>query len=60
MEQLKTLEIQIKQDLEAHLGSYQSLVKYLYDNPELGNEEFLAQAALISYLEQAGFSVQKA
>ena len=59
MEQLKTLEIQIKQDLEAHLGSYQSLVKYLYDNPELGNEEFLAQAALISYLEQAGFSVQK-
>ena len=53
------LENQIKQSLETQLGSYQSLVKYLYDNPELGNEEFLAQAALVDILEQEGFTVKK-
>lgn len=56
---MEHLETQIKRSLEDHLGVYQTLVKYLYDNPELGNEEFLAQAALIDILEQEGFSVQK-
>lgn len=53
------LENQIKQYLDDNLGSYKSLVKYLYDHPELGNEEVLAQAALTTFLEREGFAVQK-
>ncbi len=55
-----TPEKLIKKYLEKNLDSYQKLVKYLFDNPELGNEEVLAQAALTEYLEQEGFSVSKA
>ncbi len=53
-------EAAIKRHLDEHLGTYRDLVQYLYDNPELGNEEFLAQAILTEHLEKAGFAVEKA
>ena len=42
----------LKDELEA-------LSKYIYDNPELGNEEFKAAAAHVALLKKHGFTVQE-
>lgn len=55
---MELLENKIKQFLESNLEAYESLVRYLYDHPELGNEEYLAQAALTEELTRSGFHVE--
>lgn len=49
----------IRASLETHFDSYRDLVRYLYDHPEVGNEEVLAQAALTRELEAHGFQVKR-
>ena len=48
----------IKKTIENKMESYKKLVKTLYENPELGNQEFKSQKLLTDYLKSAGFEVQ--
>lgn len=41
-----------------NMPSYMEIAQTLYDNPEIGNEEFESMALLIEYLEQAGFTTE--
>lgn len=45
----------IKDSVESKVEDYMSLVKSMYENPEIGNEEFETMELLSSYLEKAGF-----
>lgn len=40
------------------LDSYMEIVQTLYDNPEIGNEEFESMALLVKHLEEAGFETE--
>lgn len=40
------------------LDDYMEIVQTLYDNPEIGNEEFESMALLVKYLEKAGFETE--
>lgn len=46
--------------IEEHLDEYTSYVKFLYDHPEIGNEEFQAMELLSDALIKNGFDVTKA
>ena len=48
----------VKASVEENIDSYMEIVQALYDNPELGNEEFESMKLLVDYLEQAGFETQ--
>lgn len=48
----------IKQSVEAKIDDYMTIVQSLYDNPEIGNEEFETMALLVDYLTKAGFETQ--
>ena len=37
------------------LEGYIEIVQTLYDNPEIGNEEFESMKLLVNYLDNAGF-----
>ncbi|MBR7927127.1 M20 family metallopeptidase [Aerococcaceae bacterium zg-ZUI334] len=50
----------ILQSVDAHVDDYMQIVKTLYDNPEIGNEEFESMAVLVDYLTKAGFDTQAA
>lgn len=54
------LQTQIKQSVLDHLSDYTTIVKSLYDNPEIGNEEFETMALLVTYLKKFGFETQDA
>ena len=41
--------------IEANIDGYMELVQIMYDNPEIGNEEFETMALLVNYLEKVGF-----
>ena len=41
--------------IENNIDDYMELVQTMYDNPEIGNEEFETMALLVNYLDQAGF-----
>ena len=43
------------QSIETNIENYMTMVQSLYDNPEIGNEEFKTMKLLVAYLEQAGF-----
>ncbi len=48
----------IMKSVDEKIDVYMNLVQKLYDNPELGNEEFFAQKTLSEYLSSAGFEVE--
>ncbi|HFI0463757.1 TPA: M20 family metallopeptidase [Streptococcus suis] len=54
------LKAKIKQSVLDHLDDYKTIVKSLYDNPEIGNEEFETMALLVKHLKQYGFETQDA
>lgn len=47
---------QILDSINNHLEEYMELVQTMYDNPEIGNEEFETVKLLVAYLKKAGFS----
>ncbi len=49
----------LKGEIALHTESVSELVKFMYDNPELGNEEFKAMEVLSNKLEKEGFDVEK-
>lgn len=49
----------IEESIIKNLDKYFDIVRYLYDNPEIGNQEFKAQKYLTDYLLRAGFEVNK-
>lgn len=49
----------IKDSVESKVEDYMSLVKSMYENPEIGNEEFETMELLSSYLEKVGFETTK-
>lgn len=50
----------IQQFVETHQQQYIDVSKAIHANPEIGNEEFFASEQLVSLLEAADFTVQKA
>ena len=48
----------VKASVEENIDGYMEIVQALYDNPELGNEEFESMKLLVDYLGQAGFETQ--
>jgi len=49
----------VKETVDAKRPILEDIAKYLYDNPELGSEEFKAFAKITKILEDNGFSVEK-
>src|SRR5699024_9532890 len=41
-----------------NLDGYMEIVQALYDNPEIGNEEFESMKLLVKYLDEAGFETK--
>ncbi len=50
---------EIKQYITSHLKQYKEIVKEMYDNPELGDEEVQSAKLLCGYLEKQGFCVEE-
>lgn len=48
----------IIESIEGKIDEYMDIVQTLYDNPEIGNEEFESMKLLVSYLEDAGFETE--
>ena len=46
--------------IEEHMDTYTSIVKFLYEHPEVGNEEFQAMELLSNTLKENGFQTEKA
>lgn len=46
--------------VESNIENYMQIAKTLYDNPEIGNEEFESMALLVEYLSKVGFDTQSA
>ena len=49
----------VKETVDTKRPILEDIAKYLYDNPELGSEEFKAFAKITKILEDNGFSVEK-
>lgn len=45
----------IKESVTNNIDDYMAIVQSLYDNPEIGNEEFETMALLTAYLKKVGF-----
>ena len=56
---LDTLKEKVKQKVEKNRGLLEEIARYLYENPELGSEEFMAYERLTSVLEEKGFNVDR-
>ena len=54
---MKAAEI-VQASVEENIKAYMDIAQTLYDNPEIGNEEFESMKLLVNYLEQAGFETQ--
>lgn len=54
MEAEKIIQAKIKENMT----DYMMIAQTLYDNPEIGNEEFKSMKLLVDYLDQAGFEMQ--
>ena len=54
MEAEKIIQAKIKENMT----DYMMIAQTLYDNPEIGNEEFESMKLLVDYLNQAGFETQ--
>lgn len=48
----------IMNSINDKLEDYMKIVQTLYDNPEIGNEEFESMELLVNYLDKAGFEVE--
>ncbi|MDH6365622.1 amidohydrolase [Enterococcus sp. PF1-24] len=46
---------QLFNSIEGKIEDYMHLVQVMYDNPEIGNEEFETMKLLVDYLNKAGF-----
>lgn len=46
--------------IDEHMDTYTSIVKFLYEHPEVGNEEFQAMELLSETLKENGFETKKA
>lgn len=44
--------------IEQNIDDYMEIVQSLYENPEIGNEEFESMKRLVDYLDNAGFETQ--
>ena len=44
--------------IEQNIDVYMEIVQSLYENPEIGNEEFESMKRLVDYLDNAGFETQ--
>lgn len=51
---MKAKEIMM-QKIESNIEAYMELVQTMYDNPEIGNEEFETMKLLVDYLDKVGF-----
>lgn len=51
VEQIQTL-------IEENVKDYMDIVNTLYENPEIGNEEFESMKLLVDYLDKAGFETE--
>ena len=54
---MKAAEI-VQASVEENIKAYMGIAQTLYDNPEIGNQEFESMKLLVDYLEQAGFTTQ--
>ena len=54
---MKAAEI-VQASVEENIKAYMGIAQTLYDNPEIGNQEFESMKLLVDYLEQAGFETQ--
>jgi amidohydrolase len=59
MRELKNLKAVVKEAVDEKRDLLEEIAHYLYDNPELGSEEFLAFEKLTETLEEEGFDVEK-
>lgn len=50
----------ILESIEKNIDSYMAIVNTLYENPEIGNEEFESMKLLVDYLNDSGFETQSA
>lgn len=50
---------QFKAYVKEHMDTFKGIVKFLYDHPEIGNEEFQAMEILSETLRNFGFIIQK-
>lgn len=48
----------VKKSIESKIDGYMEIAQTLYDNPEIGNEEFESMKLLVNYLEEAGFETK--
>lgn len=51
---MKAKEIMM-QKIESNIEAYMELVQTMYNNPEIGNEEFETMKLLVDYLDKVGF-----
>ncbi|MBT5642468.1 M20 family metallopeptidase, partial [Candidatus Bathyarchaeota archaeon] len=59
MAELNSLKNIVKEIVDEKRPVLEDIAKYLYDNPELGSEEFKAFAKITKVLEDHGFDVEK-
>ncbi len=57
--ELDLLKKEVKETIDEKRDLLESIARYLYENPELGSEEFKAFELLTETLEDHGFSVEK-
>ncbi|MGX7327744.1 M20 family metallopeptidase [Enterococcus bulliens] len=55
-----TVKETLTHSIESNIDAYMDLVQTMYNNPEIGNEEFETMALLVDYLTKAGFETQSA
>ena len=49
----------INENIELHMNDYFDMVVSMYNNPEIGFEEFKTQSMLVKYLKEADFDVKE-
>jgi len=59
MASLDGLKVEVKEEVEKQRGRLYEISEFLYENPELGSEEFKAAALLTGELEKSGFDVER-
>ena len=59
MVDLDSLKKQVQETVDEKRPLLEKIAKYLYDNPELGSEEYKAFKLLTETLEEHGFTVEK-
>lgn len=55
---MNALYEKIDASIEGHIDAYMSMVKQMYDHPEIGFQEFETQKLLADYLVKAGFETK--